>query len=185
MYSNSKHPKRKSIRLNHYDYSQNGAYFVTICTKDKELTINTKEIRHIIQETWDNLPQHYPEVILDEYVIMPNHVHGIIIINDINKHVMTGYPRRGTACCALTGTIERFGKPTAGSLPTIIRSYKSAVTEQINDFNRAPGNAIWQRNYHEHVIRNDNDLYDIRKYIVENPQRWDNDEYNPAGESRP
>jgi len=162
MDSNSKYPKRKSIRLKHYDYSQNGAYFVTICTKDKCLTINTKEIRDIIQETWDNLPEYYPEVILDEFVIMPNHIHAIIIINNHFYNFVGA------------------GLRPARKLSEIVRALKSFSSREINKFLNTPGQSFWQRNYHEHVIRNDNDLHDIRKYINDNPLKWETDEYNPA-----
>jgi putative transposase len=177
---------RRTIRLAHYDYTRNGAYFITICTHRKcnlfgeivgddpscsEMVLNVAGAN--AERCWVQIPSHFPYVEIDEYVIMPNHVHGIIIITDGG--------RRGTACRAPTNdSIERFSKPIAGSIPTIIRSYKSAVTRTINEVNRVSGVSIWQRNYYEHVIHNDNDLYDIRKYIRDNPLSWTNDEYNPA-----
>jgi REP element-mobilizing transposase RayT len=74
--------RKNSLRLEGYDYSQNNAYFVTICTQNKELRIKNERIRSIIRQVWENLPEHYPNIILDEFVIMPNHIHGIIIIQD-------------------------------------------------------------------------------------------------------
>jgi REP element-mobilizing transposase RayT len=181
---------RRSIRLVHYDYTRNGAYFITICTHKKihlfgeiaegssscpEVVLNVAGA--IAERCWLQIPVHFPHVETDEYVIMPNHVHGIIIVSD-------GGTRRGKACLAPTRAIERFGKPIAGSIPTIIGSYKSAVTRAINEINSMSGVSIWQRNYYEHVIRNDNDLYEIRKYIRDNPAKWESDEYNPAYQHR-
>jgi hypothetical protein len=97
---------------------------------------------------------------------MPNHLHGIIVING-----------RGTARRAPTG--ERFGKPTVGSIPTIMRAFKSACTKRINDMRDARGTPVWQRNYYEHVIRDEDDLSRIRQYILDNPARWAEDENNP------
>ena len=162
MCGSSKYPQRKSIRLTHYDYLQNGAYFVTICTKDRLPTIDSQEIRDIIQETWDNLPKHYPEVVLDKFVIMPNHIHAIIIINN-NYYNFVGA-----------------GLRPARKLSEIVRVLKSFSSREINKYLNTSGQSFWQRNYHEHVIRNDNDLYDTRKYIDDNPVKWDSDEYNPA-----
>jgi REP element-mobilizing transposase RayT len=154
----SKLPKRRSIRLPDYDYSQNNAYFVTICTKNGELDIDSDVIRGIIRKTWENLPSHYPSIILDEFVIMPNHVHGIIIIQ--NESVGAGL------------------RP-ARKLSEIVRAFKSFSSREINKHIDSSGRSFWQRNYYEHVIRNDDDLYRTRKYIRENPLKWDLDEENP------
>jgi REP element-mobilizing transposase RayT len=99
---------------------------------------------------------------------MPNHIHCIIILDSL---------RRGTARRAPT---EGFGKPLANSIPTIVRAYKSAVTKCINEFRKTPGASVWQRNYYEHVVRDDNDLNRIREYIECNPARWAEDEENPS-----
>jgi REP element-mobilizing transposase RayT len=167
---------RRSVRLKGYDYAGSGAYFVTICTQNHECLFG--EIRdgrmilndagRMVQSLWDELPRHFPNVELDTFVVMPNHVHGIIWIIDVG---------RGTACRA--PTVERFGQPVAHSLPTIIRSFKSAVTKCVNAQRGTPGLPIWQRNYYEHIIRNDDELNRICEYIVNNPARWDNDVENP------
>ena len=157
-------PNRRSIRLKGYDYSQNNAYFVTICTKDRLPTIDSDMVRGIIQKTWVNLPRHYPNVILDEFVIMPNHVHGIIII-DNNDDI-----HRGEVTSPLRKRI---------TLGHIVAYFKYRSTKSINQIRLSPGVPFWQRNYYEHVIRNDDDLYQIRQYIRENPSKWDTDEENP------
>lgn len=102
---------------------------------------------------------------------MPNHIHGIIwIIEDENP---VGARRRRAP------TREQFGKPVAGSIPTIVRAYKSAVTRQINSSRRIPGGSVWQRNYYEHIIRGEDDLHQIREYIQANPFQWAQDTENP------
>jgi REP element-mobilizing transposase RayT len=123
---------------------------------------------------WMAIPDHFPQVKLDAFVIMPNHVHGIVVIHD----------RWGTACRAPTyraPTVEQFGRPVAGSIPTIIRSFKSAATKRINEIHNVPGVKLWQRNFYEHIIRNDNELDRIRQYIANNPLQWEMDRENPDG----
>lgn len=170
---------RRSIRLKEFDYTTPWWYYVTICTDGHKYSFG--KIRNgkmelnlfgkIADECWRNISKHFQQVELDYYVIMPNHIHGIVIING-----------RGTACRALTNANrdntdndELFGKPVKGSLPTIIRSYKSAVTKRINEIKKAAGGIVWQRNYYEHVIRNEKELYNIRRYIEQNPLKWDLD----------
>ena len=103
---------------------------------------------------------------LDYYVIMPNHFHRIIIINS-----------RDTARCVPTDVKRKFGQMTPGSLPVIIRSFKAAVTKRINKLRNRPGSLVWQKNYYDHIIRNDLDLHNIRRYIEYNPFKWKLDEY--------
>jgi len=165
---------RSSIRLPGYDYAQPGGYFVTICTQGRacqfgEVIDGEMRLNHagkIVEECWSAIPDHFPSVEMDKFTIMPNHIHGIL--------VMCG---RGTACRAPTA--EQFGKPRPGSLPTIMRSFKSAVTIRINQMRSTPGQPIWQRNYYEHIIRNDGALGRIREYIAYNPAKWADDPENP------
>ncbi len=184
---------RRSIRLKGYDYTKNGAYFVTICTHNREcilwdvgarhtapqsLTeISLSNIGRIAYNCWMEMPDHFPDVIIDSFVAMPNHIHGIIIID--NDEIIL---RRGTACRAPTEKnviTEKFGKPVTGSIPTIIRSYKSAVTKQTNELRKIKTKPVWQRNYYERIIRDEIELNNIRKYICSNPANWDEDENNP------
>ena len=164
---------RKSIRLPGYDYSQAGAYYVTIVTDQRdclfgevvngEMVLN--DFGKIADECWRAIPDHFPLVELGAYVVMPNHVHGIIVITN----------GRGTIYRAPTQ--EQFQKAVAGSIPTIIRTFKAAVTRRIGREHNATG--IWQRNYYEHIIRNDKDLQNKTDYIQANPMLWDEDENNP------
>lgn len=174
--------RRRSIRLRGYDYSQAGAYFVTICTQHREClfgkitdqVMRLNDAGAIAAKCWQGIPLHFPHAALDEWTVMPNHVHGIIVITDTAG--------RGTACRAPTHrapATERFGKPVSGSLPTVVRSYKSAVTRHINILRTTPGNRLWQRNYWDHVIRNETELHRIRQYIRNNPTRWQEDALHP------
>ncbi len=167
--------RRKSLRLGGYDYSQPGAYFVTICTfksrnllgevHNREMFLN--DAGRIVERNWLEIPEHFLIADLDSFIVMPNHIHGILVLIDVG---------RGTACRAPT---ERFGKPIPDSLPTIIRSFKAAATRRLNIFKNTPGDTLWQRNYYEHIIRSEESLNRIRKYIVENPLRWAEDPENP------
>jgi len=177
--------RRRSVRLRGFDYASRGFFFVTICTHKKQRTLGKiinyesqlSTVGNIVQECWQAIPEHFSNVRLDEWVIMPNHLHGIVVIK---------YPKgydpsaKGTACRAPTTIAthyEEFGQPVASSLPTIIRSFKSAVTKRVNKLATNPS-PLWQRNYFEHVIRDEESMNKIRNYIWENPIHWWQDEYN-------
>jgi len=168
---------RHSIRLQGYDYTQSGAYFVTICTHGRALLFGNvvggemrlNDAGRMVRDEWFKTAQLRPYVVLyeDEFVVMPNHIHGIVWIDNV------GARRRRAP------TMEQFGKPVPGSIPTIVRSFKSAVTRRINQWRGTPGARVWQRNYYEHIIRTERALNAIRRYIIENPLRWHLDRYNP------
>jgi REP element-mobilizing transposase RayT len=174
---------RRSIRLKGYDYSQAGAYFVTIVTYQRDLLfgeikngeMHLNALGGIADECWRAIPDHFPNVELAAHVVMPNHMHGILVFNnndvDANASTSTG---RGTIYRAPT---EQFQKPVPGSLPTIVRTYKSAVTRRIGREYNITG--IWQRNYYEHVIRNHEEWDRIHRYIEANPRSWNEDQENP------
>jgi len=161
---------RRSLRLREYDYSQEGAYFVTVCTYKKRMIFTDIRIKRIVEKEWLKTPIVRPYITLDEFVVMPNHLHGIIIIN----HHVGAYghtPLRGV-----------FRSPSK-SLGAIIRGFKASSKIKINEFRNAPKEPVWQRNYYDHVIRNEADLSEKRKYIIDNPAKWDEDEYysnNPS-----
>lgn len=173
-------PRRKSICLADYDYSQEGAYFVTICTRSRKYLfgdvidgrVELTEPGRIVTEEIEKTEVLRPGVAIDTYVVMPNHVHMIIIIcgdtgnySDTARRVPTG--NRG------------FGKPQAGSLPAIIGAIKSAATRRINLIPGFLGGPVWQGRYYEHIIRNGKSYEYIRRYILENPMKWPYDENNP------
>lgn len=187
-YDSDRH-HRRSIRLRGYDYAQAGAYFVTICTKDRACLfgevvdgeIRPNETGRIVQTTWDRLASHYPGVQIDEFVVMPNHIHGIVVLpgrDDDNQHTVGAQfiaPPIGTGANPSTGAINR--APTLGA---VVRGFKARITNAINDIRQTPGALVWQRNYYEHIIRDDDDLNRIRQYILDNPARWAFDRENPA-----
>lgn len=166
---------RRSIRLKRYDYSQKGAYFVTVCTRDKECVfgeIIDGEMRlngtgDMVRRWWCELKNKFENVELDEHVVMPNHFHGIIIIVGADLRV-----------CPSMG--KRIGLP----LHRMVQWFKTMTT---NEYIRAikqslsvPNNKrLWQRNYYEHIVRNEEDLNEIREYIITNPLKWATDSENP------
>ncbi|WP_417914683.1 transposase [Candidatus Electronema sp. JM] len=169
--------RRRSIRLIGYDYTSAGAYFITICASGKECLFGAVEngqmrlndAGHIAEQCWRDIPLHFPHAALDEFAVMPNHVHGIVVLDHF---------RIGTACRAPTkmATTEQFGRPVAGSISTVVRSFKSAVTHHRNKLHGTIGEKIWQRNFYEHIIRNETELNGIREYIQNNPAQWELDD---------
>jgi len=174
---------RKSIRLNEYDYSQPGMYYLTICTHNRQFffgDITGEEMRlHdagiAAVNCWDEIPKHFPNVLLDQCIVMPNHVHGIIVITEAagaNGDVGANdySPLRTVQPPRKKGTSKKIG--------SIVRGFKIGVTKWFQE-NHSP-QTVWQRNYYEHIIRDDDDLNRIREYIINNPMNWDIDENNPA-----
>jgi putative transposase len=166
-------PQRRSIRLRDFDYTENRAYFVTICAIQKlclfgdveEEVVKLSDVGQVVDSAWRDLPNHTPGLTLDCSVVMPNHLHGIIILPGPEKiqsraNVM---PRRDQS----------------GSLGTVIGGFKSAVSREVNVRDLTLVRPIWQRNYYERIIRNDGELDATRRYIVDNPIRWNDDPDHP------
>ncbi|MFC1613759.1 transposase [Gemmatimonadota bacterium] len=124
----------------------------------------------IVRQQWETTGRIRQGVEIDKFIIMPNHLHGIIILNE--NHC------RDTA--RRVPTSERFAEPVAGSIPSIVRAFKSAVTKSINILHGTPGALLWQPRYYDHVIRNEEELNSIREYILANPARWEFDRENPS-----
>jgi putative transposase len=169
--------ERKNIRLKGYDYSQPGEYFVSICARGREHMLGEIADGNMImnamgktaKDCWNELPLHFPNIEIDEFVVMPNHVHGIIRILE--------NPRRDVRLNIPTETYHSRISPGAGSLAVIVRTYKAAVTticrkHGIDGFR-------WQSGFYEHIIRDDRSLSKIREYIANNPQQWILDVENP------
>jgi REP element-mobilizing transposase RayT len=232
---NPDHHHRRSIRLNEYDYSQPGAYFVTICTKNRENLFGNlvdgkiilNDAGKMIEKWYFEIMKKFPDIQCDQYIIMPNHIHFIIINvgadlcvcpNEINEHIMdehAGSPKR-----LMNGNVnkgEHIGSPRqnmgehidsprqnkgehAGSpqrlmngndnksehigspLPKIIQWFKTMTTNEyirnVKNNKWKPFNGkLWQRNYYEHIIRNEQELNKIRDYIINNPMKWESDKY--------
>ena len=158
---------RRSIRLRGYDYSRGGAYFVTICTDRGRCLLEHGGVREMIGSTWQALPGRFERVTVDAFIIMPNHVHGVVFLA----------PR--TPPCGSNSTSS---PPT--SLPDVVQWFKSLTTaryrQAIRDSAWHPfGGHLWQRNYYERIIRNDDELFQIREYITNNPKSWECDRENP------
>ena len=175
------HRNRKNIRLQGYDYSSEGNYFITICTRNRECffgNIEDKKFEYssvgaIAYTFWNEIPKHFTQVQLGEFTIMPNHIHGIIKIvgsPDVvgSRH---GVNLRHGANLRHANKNE-FGKTIPGSVSTIIGQYKSSVTRWCNknDFNFS-----WQSRFHDHIIRDDAELDRIERYIVNNVDNWADD----------
>jgi len=175
---------RCSIRLKGYDYSQAGAYLVTIVTRNRACLfgdvvhdeVRLSEMGKIVQWTWQDLPNHVRNVQLDAFVVMPNHIHGIIVIV-AGTVVGTGSVRAGSEPAPTTAGIRRQG------LPEIVRQLKTFSSRRINEHRYTPGVPVWQRNYYEHVIRNGDELNRVREYIVNNPLQWELDRENLAAKT--
>jgi len=173
-----------TTRLYGYDYTRNGAYFVTICSKkhicyfgdivvvetglrpvstnsinnfsvengNNSLNIKLSEVGKIVNECWFDLPNHYSNFILDEFIIMPNHIHGIILIQNYT------------------------GKKQIHGLSEFVRAFKSFSSRKIHNFQKTTLSEIWQSRFYDHIIRSENELNRIREYIKANPRNWLNDE---------
>lgn len=176
--------RRRSARLHGYDFSQPGAYFVTICTRKKAQFFRDQKVSMIVEDCWKDIPNHFPTVEIDEFVVMPNHFHGIIVItNDQSRGVRLNAP---TSLSLKGGAEEKSSErnrfshisPKKGSLGVIIRTFRGEVTRRI----RSEGfqEFGWQQGYYDRIIRNRDELNNIRRYISENPLKWELDKYYPS-----
>ena len=162
---------RKPNRLQHYDYSQAGYYLITICTQDKvnyfgeieKARMQLNEIGQIATDCWRTIPEHFHNTALDEFVVMPNHIHGIVII--VGNAGLRSLPQRCT---------QRQTDRSKMYLSKIIHGFKSSVTRMV----RKRHSFGWQKSFYDHVIRNDEDLYRVRAYIQNNPLNWELDRDN-------
>jgi putative transposase len=167
-----------------FDYSHPGIYFVTVCleapyqilfgaVENGEIWLNEYGI--IVRNEWTKTENIRSNVMLDEFVIMPNHVHGIIRLVEIT---VEGTARRAPTIKTTEFQSEKFSNPTVGTIPTIVRSFKSAVTKQINTIRNANRLPLWQRNYFERVLRDEESVARVQRYIRENPLQWTSDNEN-------
>jgi len=190
----------ESTRLQHWNYANNGMYFVTICTENMinhfGNIINEKvilnKLGNFTKQCWKDIPNHFPFVNLDEYVIMPNHIHGIIVIDKPeNKNVAIRHASVETLqdidvktgqnvndlnnveTQNLASLLNKFG-PQSKNLGSIVRGFKIGVTKYANK-NNIPFK--WQTRFHDHIIRDENELFNIQRYIIENPLKWELDKY--------
>jgi REP element-mobilizing transposase RayT len=185
MVMNPSQPNRRSLRLPEYDYGAAGAYFVTICTRDRislfgEIdhgTMMLNEFGEIVAVCRSDLPRHFPNIQLDCFIVMLNHIHGLIEITGEFSENSVGAQHAAPVRAVPVYHSTRNVQP--GSLGAIVRSFKAASSRRINLLSGTPGATIWQRNYYEHVVRDESELQRVREYIVNNPARWAEDEENP------
>ena len=144
---------RQSIRLRDYDYTLPNLYFVTLCTYARHPLFDEPHARHIAKQHWESMPYRFDYITLDAWIVMPDHLHAIVAIQHSAPQDETISPR------------------AARSLASLVAGFKSAVTSRINTV-REQRTQVWQRNYWEHIIRDERDLNNTRRYILENPQRW-------------
>ncbi len=170
---------RRSIRLRGYDYSKAGAYFVTICTQNRECLfgdvldneMRLNDLGRIVADEWMKTAEIRNGIELDEWVVMPNHFHGIVVIMDdsVGAHGRAPLPPAN----------HRMLWRQPKSLGSLIAGYKSAVTKHVNELRRMPGAKLWQHNYWEHIVRNEPELNRIREYIQNNTIQWESDKLHP------
>ena len=231
-HDNTVHPQRRSARIKDWDYSNPGAYFVTVVTKDRQclfgqiehdqMTLN--DVGNIVAQTWEWLQDQYPYVDLDAFVIMPNDIHGIVLLQDAEDGDRITEPAqrmkradashrddsnndaacRDTSCrnaaCrdasrsvrtdATSADVDTEG-PVANQqaasrlnaprkpLGRLIGAFKTVSTKRVNQLAGTPGKTMWQGRFHDHIIRKEESLDALRKYIAENPIKWSEDRENP------
>ena len=172
---------RRSLRLRGYDYAQAGAYFVTICTAARKCclceiagtAVNLTPVGRIVAEEWVRTAELRPKVGLDEFVVMPNHLHGIVVLSQTVGATRRVAPGRGSASPLRSGV-------SPGSLGAIVGQFKAASACRINALCGTSGRAFWQRGFYEHMIRDEADLEATRTYIANNPLQWALDRENPV-----
>ena len=209
-YDPQKH-HRRSIRLKGYDYTQPGAYFVTLVAWGRECLfgeleggeMHRNDYGLLVENEWRRLEKRFNRVIADEFITMPNHVHAILFLVDPDSAEADHDPSNTVGAGQEDSVVPGVGAGQEGSIQSgessfapplrddphiaahlqtlgeIIRAYKSTTARLINGLRRTPGIPVWQRNYYEHVIRNEEDLKRIRAYIHDNPRQWERDRENP------
>ena len=179
---NSQRHNRRSIRLRGYDYSQAGAYFVTVCAHDRmclfgeimDGKMHLNDAGRMVEKWWLALNRKFSTMETDEYIVMPNHFHGIVVIVGADLCV----------CPVPVGAHAGVGAHTGAPLPAIIQWFKTMTTNEYIRGVKTSGwlpftGKLWQRNYYEHIIRNEESLNHIREYIANNPMQWELDRENP------
>ena len=180
---------RHSIRLKDRNYSEPGAYFITICAYKYGICLDEPEIRKAIEAAWFESAKIRPYVGLDEFIIMPNHLHGIIVIkrycNNVGAYCIRPFsnnnipPVDNKISSENKALQENKLHSPSQTIGAIIRGFKAATTSKVNK-GYLSDMSLWQRNYYEHIIRNKGEFDAYRKYIRDNPANWDKDVFNPV-----
>lgn len=177
--------RRRSIRLPGHDYSGSGTYFVTVCTFQRQClfgealdgAMQLSEAGQIVAQEWLRTAKIRPNCLLDNWIVMPNHFHAIVVIQSQNPSPLVGAHSR--APLPSPPAIRK-----ARSLSSLVAGFKSAVTKQVNLNRNRPNTPLWQRNYYEHIVRNDASLERLRQYILDNPRVWERDQLHPKNPSK-
>jgi len=184
--------RRRGLRLKGYDYTMAGAYFVTICTQDRACLFGDvvagamclNEAGQMVAALWDGIAARFSSVEIDQFVVMPNHLHGILVLPDAGT---SGATTRGTTTRVAPTVVgaSLVGAPVTGArLGDVVGAFKSLATIGYIDGVKANGwpefrGRLWQRNYYEHIIRDETALNRVRRYVDDNPARWESDDENP------
>jgi REP element-mobilizing transposase RayT len=197
--------RAETTRLKGWDYARDGYYFITVCIKNRvcllgdvvDGTMKLNEYGKIVKDCWFDLPNHYSNIKLDAFCIMPNHIHGIIIIN--NGNVDTGFKPVSTPVPKPSGIVDTGFKPVSTTTPhtaphttpppkkrhglfEFVRALKTFSARRINELRKSVGDEVWQSRFHDRIVRNNNALQRIRYYIENNPKAWQHDKhYNRLG----
>jgi REP element-mobilizing transposase RayT len=183
---NDEFPRRKNIRLPGYDYSQAGYYFITICTQNRTHLFGDisaqgdfveNEFGRILAATWLDLPNHNARLGVDKFVVMPNHFHGIVIIEEKCGLTVESLDLQSRAGLEPAPTMGHGLEPAPTILAEVVRQLKTFSAKRINARRNTPGTGIWQRGYYEHILRGEQDYQRIWQYIDENPIQWALDQY--------
>jgi putative transposase len=178
--------RRQSIRLRGWDYTTPGAYFITICTHQRENLLAEARFKAIVENAWLAIPGHHQarHVLLDEWVVMPNHLHGILILTDDGRGEVGAVGARQLGDAAICKSIPTSnclaptGHMKPGSIGAIVGNFKSLTARRINALRRTFGGPVWQRGYYDRMVRDERELNAIRAYIDDNPRRWAEDRDN-------
>lgn len=187
------HHHRHSYRLQGYDYSAPGAYFITLCAYQRQCLFGSiidgqmqpNDLGQIVAEEWQKSSEIRQEIELDEWVLMPNHFHGIVWITPPDSP--TGVGAKGPSPLRQREhphppRVEKTGimpLMKSRSLSSLVAGFKTITTKRINQLRNAPGTPVWQRNYYDHIIRHKDALQKIRQYVQTNPQKWQIDQLHP------
>jgi len=172
--------ERKNPRMKQWDYSSAGLYFVTICIKNREYVFGDvidgrmvlNDLGKLAHESWQEIPIHFPDIEIDQFVIMPNHVHGIVVIENIDDFIVGD---RYICPLQQNPSQKKDIKRNVMKLPTIIGTFKAVVTREHNK--KELDSFQWQRSFHDHIIRNERELRNIQNYIHFNPDNWRDDDF--------
>jgi REP element-mobilizing transposase RayT len=179
------HSIRKKLRLSSYNYFQTNRYFITICTHNKECifgvvggqTVQLSPLGLLVEQEWLHLTERFPNIDVVPFIVMPNHIHAVVTINHCSQHPLQAialHPKKGQRYEMEKGRASSAPTKTArnASLFNIVQTYKSITTVTANKLDHTPGRKIWQRNYYEHIIRNEEDFLQITSYIQGNVSKW-------------